>query len=280
MDKIYSRKRFLIPKIRFHKNGKRHRLLAGFGNFGNKNNSACNLHHSNNNDNNIGNKNGYNYSKNYNKNITAKIIKTSMVVIIAICIANRIITTIEPTVDVLCINMAKGIATQISNEQATVVMSNYKYDDLSSVVRDEQGKIRMIKMNIILVNEITSDVAVKIQEAINNYNKSNLYIRLGTFTGSKLLSGRGPKVEIKVSTIGNVNTDLISEFSQAGVNQTLHRIYLKVDCSISVLTPFNTKEETITNQVLLAEAVIVGDVPETYYNLNGVTSDDLMEVME
>lgn len=209
-----------------------------------------------------------------------KLIKIFIVIVIAVCLANRIIATIEPTMDVLCMNIAKGIATQISNEQATIVMANYKYDDLSTVIRDNDGKIQMIKMNVIVVNEIISDVAIRIQEAINDCEKSTFYIKLGTFSGTKILSGRGPKVEIKMSTTGNVLTDLVSEFSQAGVNQTLHRVYLKVDCSICVLTPFDTIEEKITNQVLLAEAVIVGEVPETYYNLNGVTNDDLMEVME
>lgn len=100
------------------------------------------------------------------------------------------------------------------------------------------------------------------------------------FLGTKILSGRGPDVPIKMSTVGNVETDLISKFSQAGINQTLHRIYLNVDCTVMVLTPFNSIEQKITNQVLLAEAVIIGDVPNTYYNLNGVTSDDLIEVVE
>ena len=49
-------------------------------------------------------------------------IKTAIIVLIAVFIANRIIATIEPTMDVLCVDMAKGIATKISNEQATVVM--------------------------------------------------------------------------------------------------------------------------------------------------------------
>lgn len=263
-DKIFSRKRFLLPKIKKKKslklacttlsmNGNNYN--AGAEGFGKKNRSDM------------------------KEATTRKLIKTFMIIMIAVCIANRIITTIEPTVDVICINMAKGIATQISNEQATVVMSNYKYDDLSTVVRDEEGKIRMIKMNVSLVNDITSDVALKIQQGINNYNKSSFYIRLGSFTGSKILSGRGPNVEIKMFTTGNVLTDLVSEFSHAGVNQTLHRIFLKIDCSISILTPFDTIEETITNQVLLAEAVIVGDVPATYYNLNGITNDELLEVM-
>lgn len=94
------------------------------------------------------------------------------------------------------------------------------------------------------------------------------------------MSGRGPDIPIKMSTVGNVETELISQFSQAGINQTLHRIYLKVSCNVTILTPFDTIEQQIINQVLVAEAVIVGDVPGTYYNLNGVKSNDLMELVE
>lgn len=254
-DKIFSRKRFIIPKFR----KKRHKGLGNYVNYSAfKGDGSYNL----------------------NNNVTRKLIKTSTVIIIAVCIANKIIAAVEPTIDVLCINMAKGIATEISNEQSTIVMKNYKYEDLSNIVRDEQGNIQMIKMDVVLVNQITSDIALKIQENINSYERSNFYIRLGTFTGTKIFSGRGPRVEIKMSTTGNVNTELVSQFFASGVNQTIHRIYLKVDCSISVLTPFDNIEESITNQILLAEAVIVGEVPDTYYNLNGVTSDDLMEVME
>lgn len=83
-----------------------------------------------------------------------------------------------------------------------------------------------------------------------------------------------------MSTIGNVETDLVSEFSQAGINQTKHRIFLEVNCSVTILTPFDTIEQNIKNQVLIAEAVIVGDVPSTYYNLNGIKNDDLMELVE
>lgn len=251
-EKIFSRKRLLIPKIKVVKKRKKSNISF------NKNND---------------------FNEQYSKSLK-KMVKIFIIVVIAIFIANRIISIIEPTIDTLSIDMAKGIATQISNEQASVVMANYKYDDLSEIIRDENGKIRMIKMNVMLVNEITSDVAIKIQQEIENCDKSRFYIRLGTFTGSKILTGRGPNVEIKMSTTGNVKTDLVSEFSQAGVNQTLHRIYLNVECSISVLTPFDTKEETITNQVLLAEAVIVGDVPQNYYNLNGLSNDDLMQVIE
>ena len=255
-DKIFSRKRLLIPKFK----GFNHRNVRKCLNW-NKSNGRKNDNESNN-------------------IITRKLIKTSIVIVIAVCIANRVISTIEPTMDLLCINMAKSIATQISNEQATLVMKNYKYDDLSTAIRDEQGQIKMIKMNIIAVNEITSDVAIKIQEELNNYQKGEFYIKWGTFTGTKRLSGRGPNVPIKMATVGNVETDLVSEFSEAGINQTLHKIYLNVNCKVTILTPYDTIEENIVNQVLLAEAVIIGEVPDTYYNLNGMGDGDLLEIVE
>ena len=83
-----------------------------------------------------------------------------------------------------------------------------------------------------------------------------------------------------MATVGNVETDLVSQFSQSGINQTLHRIYLNVNCTVTILTPFDTIEQSITNQVLIVEAVIVGDVPSTYYNLNGVKEDNLIELVK
>ena len=108
----------------------------------------------------------------------------------------------------------------------------------------------------------------------------NLQLKWELLLGTKILSGRGPDIPIKMSTVGNVETDLISQFSQAGINQTLHRIYLNVECNVIILTPFDTIEQKITNQVLIAEAVIIGEVPATYYNLNGLKEDDLIELVK
>lgn len=254
-DKIYSRKRLLISN-------KQNRNA----NFNNQISAIKNKRFG------IRDKNLF-----YNN---GKLIRTFLIVIIAVCIANRIISAISPTMDVLCVNLAKSVATKISNEQAKIVMSSYKYEDIVNIVRDDTGNIKVIEMNVSAVNEITSNIAIKIQEGFDNYERGEYYIRLGTFTGTKILSGRGPKVPIKMSMVGNVETNLISNFSEAGINQTLHRVYLKVDCSATILTPFDTIEEDITNQVLLAEAVIVGEVPDTYYHLEGIEDSDLLEVVE
>lgn len=138
----------------------------------------------------------------------------------------------------------------------------------------------MISANVITINEIISDIPVNIQEELAKEENNKFYISMGSFTGSRLLSGRGPKIEINMNTIGNLDTDLRSEFIQAGVNQTLHRIYLQVDCQVVILTPFNTIEQEIANQVLLAEAVIVGTTPDTYYNFEGDTEGHELEIIE
>ena len=77
-----------------------------------------------------------------------------------------------------------------------------------------------------------------------------------------------------------METDLRTEFVEAGINQTLHRIYLEVRCNVNILTPYDTISETITNQVLLTEGVIIGNIPDTYYNLEGLNDDQLMEMIE
>lgn len=84
---------------------------------------------------------------------------------------------------------------------------------------------------------------------------------------------------MKMSTIGNIDTDLKSEFISKGINQTLHRIYLQIQCQVIVLTPFETIEEKITNQVLLTEVVIVGTTPDTYYNFEGISYEDTLNTI-
>lgn len=96
-----------------------------------------------------------------------------------------------------------------------------------------------------------------------------------------MLAGKGPKIKISISSIGNIETDLKSEFISQGINQTLHRVFLQIKCQISILTPFDDITKEITNQVLLAENVIIGTTPNTYYNLEGLDAKtDALDVLE
>ena len=208
------------------------------------------------------------------------ILKFVIVFLIAIITAKYIINGINPIIDRQCVFIAKSIATKISNQQANIVMQEYTYDDFCKIVKDTNGNITLISANVLNVNNISSNIALKIQEALNNKDNEIFYIPLGSFTGSKFLAGRGINIEIKMSTIGNVETNLKSEFISSGINQTLHKIYLEVTCNVIVLTPFNSVEEKIVNQILLAEAVIVGITPNTYYNLEGLEKNEKVDIIE
>lgn len=209
-----------------------------------------------------------------------KIAKIFIIMVIAFSTVKIVLDAISPIFNALCEDKAKSIATIISNNEATNVMKDHTYDELFTIEKDNDGNITMIKSNVIQMNEIISDVAVKIQNSINERGKENIKITIGSFTGSKLLSGRGPEIPIKISSIGNVETDLRSEFSAQGINQTLHRVYLQVDCEVSILTPYNTISEKVSNQVLLIENVIVGKIPNTYYNLDGIDSSNVLDIIE
>lgn len=209
-----------------------------------------------------------------------KMVRIILILTIAFSIVKISLDAVYPIFDTLCENRAKSIATIVSNEQATNVMKEYSYEDLFSIEKDAEGNVTMIKSNVIPINEIISDIPIKIQNEINNKGRENIEIALGSFTGFKLLAGRGPGVKIRISCIGNVETDLKSEFISQGINQTLHRVYLEVRCNVAILTPFKDIEKEIVNQVLLMENVIVGNVPNTYYNLEGLNSGDSLEVVE
>lgn len=187
---------------------------------------------------------------------------------------------VGPVFDTLCKDEAKGLATIITNQEATNVMKQYNYEDLFSIEKDEQGNILMIKSNVFPINEIISSIPIKIQESINSEGRNNIKIALGTFTGIKILAGRGPNVNVKISSIGNVETDLKSEFYSQGINQTLHRVYLQIKCEITILTPFKDTKEQITNQVLIAENIIVGHIPSSYYNLEGMNRSNASDIIE
>ena len=209
-----------------------------------------------------------------------KITKIFIIMIIAFSTIKIVLDAILPIFDTLCKDKAKSIATIISNEQATVVMREHTYDELFTIDKDNNGNITMIKSNVYAINEILSDVAVKIQNEIEKKGRENIEIALGSFTGFKLLAGKGPGVPITISSIGNVETDLRSEFKEQGINQTLHRVYLQVECVVNILTPYNEIGHKITIQVLIAENVIVGKIPNTYYNLDGINTNSAIDVIE
>lgn len=190
-----------------------------------------------------------------------------IIILTATITFRALLGAINPILNRLCMDEAKNIATKISNEQASLIMNKYKYEDIITILRDDNGNIKMLQTNIKSVNELTSDIPNNIVSALKSEENSNISIYLGSILGLKILSAQGPKINVRIANVGNVETSLESQFVEQGINQTLHRIYLEIVCEVSILTPYDTISEKITNQVLIAESVIVGNVPDAYYNI-------------
>lgn len=246
IDRIYSRKRIRLPRFEFYRG---HSNIRSINEIKNSKNKAKNR-------------------------------KMIIIIAVAALVAVNTIKAIDPILETLCISEAKNIATDISNVETSKVMEKYTYSDLSTVEKDSNGKIRYIKSNISCINQIVSDISEKVQKALQEQDDSKLYIRLGSFFGIKMLAGRGPKVEITMSSIGDIETNIRSELSSAGINQTLHKIILDLRCNVAILTPYKEIDTSIDNQIILAEDIIIGEIPSTYYNIDGIETKDTMELIE
>ena len=203
-----------------------------------------------------------------------------IILIIGYFTATTIMKAITPIIERQCRVKARSLATEFANEACINNMQNITYDDLCTIEKDETNDVSLIKMNSININKLNSKIALEVQEKLNDTTISEFYVKLGSFTGIKLIAGRGPDVEVRMSTIGEVTTELKSEFEEMGVNQTLHRLYINVNCNVSLLTPFKDVDEHITAQVLISETVISGDIPDAYYDLEGVSAEDTMNMMQ
>ena len=209
------------------------------------------------------------------------VIKIGIILLIMSICLKFSLDYINPMFNSLCNLKAKGIATKIVNKEANESLKNVDYNDLITIVRDSNGNISMVKANVIAINRIASELTLGIQEALEDEKEAKIYIPIGSVLGNEMMYNIGPKIPIKLTSSGVVTTDFKSEFSNSGINQTIHRIYLYTVCKVNIITPLKTISNEISNEVLVAETVIVGPIPESYYNLEGLTSQkDAMELIE
>ena len=203
-----------------------------------------------------------------------------IIVMIALITCLIIYNSIDPVFEEAALTEAKAIATRITNEESTRAIVGYTYDDLFTIEKDSEGNIQMINANILKMNLLTSDIASFIQNSLDKTDYSKIKLSIGSLTGIKMLSGVGPNIDLKINSAGDVETDLRSEFISQGINQTLHKIYLQINSKVTILTPIKTLQEEISNQVLLAEHVIVGQIPSTYYNFDNLEPVQSLETIK
>ena len=144
-----------------------------------------------------------------------------------------------------------------------------QYDRIVYFEKDLNGRITALKTNMSEVNRLKTDILNIINDEILALDTSDIGIPLGSLFLPEFLSGRGPAIPVHILSIRNSDAGFRSRFSQAGINQTLHQLIMEVSVDVSVLVLGETGSFTMTSEVVVAETVIVGDVPDTFLQTGG-----------
>lgn len=138
------------------------------------------------------------------------------------------------------------------------------YEQLVDFDKDADGHVTALRSNMAAFNRLQASIADDILQRMAEVSSTDLTIPIGTLTGSPLLAGRGPCLRVRMQSVGTATARFDNQFSAAGINQTRHRIILNVDVHVSILLPGLTTYTKVSNEISVAETVIVGGVPETY----------------
>ena len=186
-----------------------------------------------------------------------------------------------PVLKSSCITAASSKGNKIINDEVFKLMQNYTYNDLITIDKDINGRISLIEANSVKINEIITKINSNIQKEFDKIPRITVYLNMGTISGISALKNIEPKFEMELESAGNISSNIKTEFKSVGINQTHHKIFLHIDARVGILTPFSAFGKDIESDVLISEAIIVGEVPDTYYNLEGMDeADDTFNFIE
>ena len=174
------------------------------------------------------------------------------------------------------ISLAK---TQVSNAtsdlindaiNAQIEIGDIQYERIVYFEKDLDGRITALKTNMSEINRLKTSTLNLINDEILAMDTSHIGIPIGSLILPELLSGKGAEIPVRILSIRNSDAYFESDFSQAGINQTLHMLSMNVLVDVSVLVLGKTENFTVSSQVVVAETVIVGEVPDTYLDTGGL----------
>ena len=168
------------------------------------------------------------------------------------------------------------LATQVDNQASDTInaaideqiaLGEIDYDRMITIETDAQGNVTAIKSNIAEINRLKTSVLKRIDSKLENMSLEELGVPIGSVVLPELFSGRGPDIPVRVLAVRTSDAVFHSNFESAGINQTLHSIYIDIHVVITILTWTGTQEIAVDASVVAAETVIVGTVPTTYLGM-------------
>lgn len=187
---------------------------------------------------------------------------------------------VRPIIEQTAIYQSKILATRIINDAVYTQLDDedFSYSSLVTVVYNTDNEITSIESNMFNINKLKAKINNSVNNELTDLDNHDLSISLGTISGLTSFYNQGPLIPVKVKPEGYVETALISSFQSAGINQTLHRILVEIKVDISAIIPGYTASGTIDTQFVIAETVIVGNVPEAYTHVISGSEDVVGEI--
>jgi len=192
---------------------------------------------------------------------------------VALLVAASVIALLEaklrPVVAEVAAAQAQNTMTAVIENAVTADLAARQvgYSDLIVIQRDEGGAITALTTDMARMNLLRAELTAAILESIAGVDVSDIEVPLGSLFDLEPLWAKGPSLRARAMTVGTVRTEFDSQFISAGVNQTLHRIWLEVDVPMTLLLPGGEVETALHTRLCVAETVIVGKVPDTYLQL-------------
>lgn len=161
-------------------------------------------------------------------------------------------------------NLALAELAESINRQIAVYKEAGNYQSLMHIERDHEGRIVLMAADTLLINSLVTALIVDIEDNMNELAEQEIQIPLMAVTGSKLFSSIGPDLPVRITGIATPQIYLEDSFVAAGINQIKHSIYIEAEVKLQVTVPFNQDITTISTEVLLAEGIIIGNIPDTF----------------
>lgn len=162
----------------------------------------------------------------------------------------------------------KATVTQLINESIQEeFISDVEFSNLINMHKDEEGNVVFVESNAIAMNKLASKLVISTQDKFKSMKPIMMRVPIGTMMGSAILSQVGPDMGFKILPIGMAKVSFKTEFEGCGINQTKYKVYLDFQSQAKVLVPFTSNLVEVDNTILVAEAIIVGRVPQSYVNV-------------
>lgn len=150
-----------------------------------------------------------------------------------------------------------------------IAEGSIQYDRIVYFEKDLNGRITALKTNIGEVNRLKTDILNIINRKILSLDTADIGVPVGSLILPEFLSGKGPAIPVHILSIRNSEATFSSHFEQAGINQTIHQLIMEVSVDVAVLVLGETNSYRVCSEVVVAETVIVGEVPETFIQTGG-----------